>query len=180
MSRELRAFSATIPAGTPLAAPVTRDLSFPSRVVDRIDIMVPPGNNGLVGFQIANAGIAVIPANLGGFLTANGETLIWPLEQQIDSGSWQLIGYNLGVYDHTLYVRFLLSLVQEQPGGGGLPSLAGLTQVGAGQAFPGTDLSQPPPPPLVLAGAPAPPILTNPPPEFAFVPPPPGGFGGAR
>lgn len=122
MAREIRTRKAKIPSGTPISAPVTVDVSFPPRVVQRVDLLVPAGANGLVGFQLANSGGQVIPADAGDWIIANGETIVWPLENQIDSGSWQVIGYNTGIYDHTIYLRFLLALVQSA-GAGAQPTV---------------------------------------------------------
>jgi hypothetical protein len=110
MSREIRAFAPTIPACTPQSAPVAFSLAMPARIVDQIDIRVPPGPNGLMGFQITSANQPIIPYNAGAFVIANDERIIWALTNQITSGAWQLMGYNTGQYDHTVYVRFLLSL----------------------------------------------------------------------
>lgn len=111
MAREIRKFEAKIPAGTAKTAPVTIDVSFPPRVVTQINVRVPPGPNGNLGFQIAAAGNQVIPINLGQFIVANDDRMEWPLTDYIDSGDWQVVGYNTGAYDHTIYVTFLLDLV---------------------------------------------------------------------
>jgi hypothetical protein len=113
VSRELRAFSATIPAGTLQSAPGLFDMSFPTRVVDEIQVFVPSGPNGTVGFAFANAGTKVIPYNQGGFIVANNEVIPIVLTHQVTSGSWQLVGYNNGAFDHTIFVRFYLSLPQD-------------------------------------------------------------------
>jgi hypothetical protein len=113
MAREIRAFANTIPAGTPIATPAVFDMGMPARIVDKIEIHVPPGPNGQMGFQVAAAGIQIIPANAGMFIIASDDLIEWPLTDQLTSGAWQMIGYNTGQYDHTVYFRFLLSLVQD-------------------------------------------------------------------
>lgn len=115
MAREIREFGCIIPAGTPSDAPVTIDMSFPPRIVDEIDVRIPPGPNGLVGFQVANSGVAIIPVGGDTFLVGNDDRITWPLTDYATSGSWQLIGYNAGQYDHTIYVTFKLSLVAPAP-----------------------------------------------------------------
>jgi len=119
MSREIRAFECVIPAGTAKAAPVTFSLAMPARIVDQIDIRIPPGPNGLMGFQLTSSGAQIIPYNAGAFVVANDERLTWPLTNQITSGAWALTGYNTGQYDHTVYVKFLLSLPGQPAGPGG-------------------------------------------------------------
>lgn len=73
---------------------------------------IPPGPRGLVGFALGSAGQNIIPYNNGQWIIADDDTINWPLEDYLDSGAWQLQGYNLGQYDHTIYLRFLLDLVQ--------------------------------------------------------------------
>lgn len=120
---EIRTFAAVIPAGTPINAPATIDVSFPARTVDGVTVVVPAGANGAVGFQVLNSGLPVIPYNGDGWVIASQEVITWPLTGQITSGSWQVAGYNLGKYDHTVYLRFLLS-PPPSPGMAGLVTIA--------------------------------------------------------
>jgi hypothetical protein len=108
MARELRQFTATIPAGTPLAAPATVALTMPARIVRRVRARIPPGHNGLVGWALAASGVNVIPWNPGAWIVGDDEELTWDLEGQITSGAWQLRGYNTGVYAHAVYLVFEL------------------------------------------------------------------------
>lgn len=101
----------TIPAGTPLLSPVTSDVSFPTRVVTGVHWKVPPGPSGLMGWRLSmSGGIAVIPTG-GGWVVTDDDSDTWPLTGQPDSGGWQLTGYNTDVYDHAVYLDFLLDLV---------------------------------------------------------------------
>lgn len=111
MAREVRSYSGTIPAGTAKTAPVTLDMSFPPRVVDRIIVTVPTGCNGSVGFRIIAAGMPVIPIQLNTWIVTSGTEVSIPTDGYHDSGSWQLQAYNTGNFDHTLSVLFHLSLV---------------------------------------------------------------------
>lgn len=113
MAVEIRAFSCTIPPNTPLSTPVSFDCSFPYRIVTEIEIVVPPGPSGNVGFAIANSGQNMIPFNPGQWIVTDNEKINWTMDEQIESGSWELTGYNTGQFPHTIYVRFLLDLVQE-------------------------------------------------------------------
>lgn len=171
MATEIRAYSATIPAGTPKSAPLTFDMSFPTRQVDRVDVTIPPGNNGLAGVQIANAGVPVIPYNPGGFLVGNGQTIPIPLTGAITSGSWQLIGYNTGQYDHTVYVTFYLSTIGPAGPADQSTVIGDVSGLSAPPAAAGV-VATPETVPAVPSEAE---ILANPPPTGPFVggPPPP-------
>lgn len=117
MAVEVRSFAATIPAGTTADAPVSVDLSFPARQVDSITVRVPPGPSGAVGFVLQNSGVTVIPIAGTDWIITDDEVITWALTDQITSGSWQLAGYNTGTYDHTVYIRFALSLPAAAGGG---------------------------------------------------------------
>jgi len=111
MAVEIRAFTLAIPAGTPSTNPTVLDVSFPPRVVDAVQVIVPPGPSGLVGWCIMNSRLRVIPYQSDQWIITAGESITWPLSQQITSGSWQVAGYNTGANDHSVYFRFLLSLI---------------------------------------------------------------------
>ena len=112
MAREIRAYQVTIPAGTPVAAPYTRDLTMPSRIVRVIGVRVPRGPSGLMGFQLGSKGQQIIPWEPGSWLVMDDDKETFDVEGQIDTGAWQLLGYNTGRYDHTVYLTFQLDPVQ--------------------------------------------------------------------
>lgn len=179
MAREIRAFNVTIPAGTLQSAGFTSDLSFPARIVQQIDVLVPPGPRGEVGFAIGSAGRPVIPEQTGQFIVTDDEVIHWPLENYIDSGSWTFFGYNTGAFPHTIYVRFQLGLVQ-QPGGVA-PVAASAISSEPGTSPTSGPAPSPPLPPLppspIPPAPPAPPLPPPPIPPISPAPPPPPGAG---
>lgn len=108
MAAEVQRFAVTVPAGTLKSAALAFNLAMPPRIVDEIEVVVPPGPRGEVGFQLASGGVQIVPATAGQFFVTDSEVIHWPLEAQIDSGAWQLIAYNTGQFNHTLEVRFLV------------------------------------------------------------------------
>lgn len=141
MATEIRSFALTIPANTPKSAPVTIPIVFPPRTVTQVDWQVPPGPSGLMGWALTIAGQPVIPRNPGAFIVTDNRTQSWPLENYPDQGQWQLTGYNIDVYDHTVYLDFLLQLSSAPPA---TPA-----------QLPNEALSSPPPP-ATLPALPAP------------------------
>lgn len=115
MAQEIRQNSFVIAAGTTPAVPITQDLSFPPRDVSAIEIIVPPGPNGLVGFALMNSNVIVIPYDSDQWIITSDEKIHWDLSGYINSGSWQIRGYNLGVKPHTIYLRWLLNLTTAPP-----------------------------------------------------------------
>ena len=110
MARDIQSFSVTVnPGGTP-AAPQRFPLNMPARIVTGLTVIVPPGPRGEVGFALGAAGVPVLPSNAGGYIVADYQAIDWDVEDQIESGAWQLIAYNTGLYSHTLQVVFRCEL----------------------------------------------------------------------
>lgn len=96
----------TVPAGTTKAAPQVTGLDLPRSLVPaEWTITVPPGPNGDVGFALAVGTTPILPRNPGGWIVANDRVIVWPVDVEYLSGAWALTAYNLGAYDHTLYVE---------------------------------------------------------------------------
>lgn len=115
MAVEVRNFTATIPAGTPIGAPVTVDISFPPRVVASIDWRVPGGPVGLMGWRLSMGKVQVIPTAGDQWIVADGESgTIYP-PAGLQSGAWQVTGYNTGTHAHNVYLVFHLELPTPAP-----------------------------------------------------------------
>lgn len=119
MPAEVRAFTVTVPAGTTQAAPATFPLAVPVRTLRSVQVIVPGGCVGLVGFQIASGGVQIIPANQGGWIIANDEQIKWATDNYPTSGAFQAIAYNGDAFPHNLYFRLELD---PPPGTGATPT----------------------------------------------------------
>lgn len=135
-----------IPAGTAKAAPLVTPIVFPERTVRQVSWRVPPGPSGLMGWALTSDGTPVIPVQPKTYIVTDNQADSWELEGYLDSGNWQVTGYNTGIYPHTVYLTFLLDLI----GSGGQPSApaadAGVGVVGAVGTVTGTTSTVPPPP----------------------------------
>lgn len=109
MATQIQTFDVTIPAGTPIAAPVVVDVSFPPMVTEVIHWRVPRGPNGLMGWRLTSGSGQVIPKNTGQWIITDNESATWRLEDLHDSGSWQVTGYNTGTHNHVIRLRFHVS-----------------------------------------------------------------------
>lgn len=103
-------FSVTTPAGTRQSAPLTTAITMPVRTVNSIRWRVPPGPRGALGFLLAMGGVPVLPTNKGNYIVADNDEDTWQLTNLPDSGAWQVISYNTGIYPHTVFVTFLADL----------------------------------------------------------------------
>jgi hypothetical protein len=115
VAAEIWHFAFTIPPGTTKAAPLTVDLTMPPRNIVEVEIKIPAGPAGMMGFQLAAAGQSMIPVNAGQWIVTDNEAINWPMHDQIESGAWQAIGYNTGTYPHTIYIRFQVDLIGVAP-----------------------------------------------------------------
>lgn len=157
MAVEFRIVTVTVPAGTPIANPQLTKITLPARKVERVEVQVPPGPRGEVGFRLGSSGVQFIPYDLGGWLITNNEVVPLELDGLWDSGAWEFTAYNTGTYAHTLTVRFHLGVVQ-QPGRS-TPAPLTAAQLGAVPVAAGAPSPAGPVQPL-----PVPPPLPPPPP----------------
>lgn len=114
MASQVFSFQVTIPPGTPQSAPFRQNVTLPDRKVDSLEITVPPGPSGAMGFAVTSRGVNIIPVTAGTYIVTDDRHITWPLTDLPTSGDWQVSGYNVGVWPHTVYLEFLVDLV-EQP-----------------------------------------------------------------
>lgn len=120
MARQVLQSTATIPAGTPINAPVTVDLGFTEFDIERIDLEVPPGPSGCMGFVLANNGVPWIPQQGFDWIIWDDHSEGFNTTDYPTGAGWEVIGYNVGQYDHNVIVRFHVNPV-EQPAPGITP-----------------------------------------------------------
>lgn len=113
MAQEVRTFTFTVPKGGTALAPQVFPLTMPPRIVKNVELFFPAGNGGQLWIALGMAGTHIIPANAGQYITAENNTLKWPLDNFPDSGAWQLFAYNSGNYAHMLQIRFLVNIPGE-------------------------------------------------------------------
>lgn len=110
MAAEIRSFTVSVPKGGTAAAPQRFLLDMPPRIVQWVELFFPAGNGGQLWIALGMAGTRIIPANAGAYLTADNDTLKWPLDNYPNSGAWQLFAYNSGSFAHLIQIRFLLAI----------------------------------------------------------------------
>lgn len=115
MAIEVHQFTANIPANTPKTALAVVDLPLNLFDIESIDLEVPPGPAGLMGFYLALSDQQWIPWEMGEFLIWDDYRANWPLQNQPTSSGWQVHGYNEDDYDHVVVVRFHVQLVGPVP-----------------------------------------------------------------
>lgn len=100
-------------------------MPFADGVIERVIITVPPGPSGFVGFQLAHLGQSVIPYTGSTYIIADDRIIDWPLSNFPTASGWQLVAYNTDVFDHTLYLEFLINEIPSA-----IPRLVTLIPIG--------------------------------------------------
>ena len=119
MATSITVVSATIPAGTIPPGTVTVPLDLEPSNVESIRWRVPPGPRGNMGWCLAMGSVQVLPDDAGTFIIADDEEDTWNISNLPDSGAWEVIGYNTGTFDHTVYLGFFTTPIATSSGGGG-------------------------------------------------------------
>ena len=114
MAQRIEAPTITVPSGTAIVTPQVTALSLRDAIVERIEIVVPPGPSGLVGFAIFHSGQQVIPFTAGQWVVADNQRFDWNIERFPTGDKWQVQAYNTDVYNHTLYFFFHLQELGQQ------------------------------------------------------------------
>jgi hypothetical protein len=109
MATRIEPFSVTVAAGTTQAAFQRTALRFDQGTVTQIDVRVPPGAAGLVGFRIAHSNQSVLPYKGNTWFVMDNDKAEWHLESFPDGDGWELWAYNLDLYAHTVYVWFYVT-----------------------------------------------------------------------
>lgn len=115
MADEILQFACTIPAGTLKSAPVTIPMAMTLYDVESVDVEVPSGPAGLMGFYLAIGAEPWIPHAQNSWIVWDNQSKNWPLSNQPTSYGWNLVGYNTGKYNHTITVRFHVTSVSPSP-----------------------------------------------------------------
>jgi hypothetical protein len=95
----------TVPAGTLITAPQTTALSLRDAVLQRIEVVIPPGPSGLMGFAFLHSGQQIIPFNTAQWIIADDDKLSWDVDNYPTGNKWSVRAYNTDVYAHSLYLR---------------------------------------------------------------------------
>lgn len=115
MADRIEWFEFTIPANTPQSAPVSNPMVFRQGAVVEIDVKIPPGPAGNVGFYISAGGSQYIPRTFGSFIFPDDDYIVWPIQNAITSGSWGLVAFNTDTWPHVIQVAFQVNEIAQSP-----------------------------------------------------------------
>ncbi len=106
MADRIERFEVLTPAGTTKAAPLTTSLSFSEGIVERLEVLVPPGPRGFAGFKILHSQQVIIPRTGAAWIVSDNFTHDWQLSHYPTGDKWSIQTHNTDVFDHTFYLTF--------------------------------------------------------------------------
>ena len=110
MAVQINQTTVVVPANTPKTALSVATISLPLLQIESIDLEVPPGPVGLMGFYIALSGQQWIPWNAGEFIVWDNYRDSCDLQNQLIGVPWEVHAYNLDAANsHEIVVRFHLN-----------------------------------------------------------------------
>lgn len=115
MAERIELFQVTCPLGTAITAPFSANLSMDEAAVERIEVTVPKGPSGLMGFRLRHSAQTVIPYKGTNWIVTDGEVLSWPVSGYPTGDKWSIQMYNTDIFDHTVYIRLLVNEVGATP-----------------------------------------------------------------
>lgn len=102
-------YDVAVPALTPKAAPLeTPTVWTPGELVS-VDVRIPDGAAGLVGFRILYAHAQAIPTTPGAWIIGNDDLFQADAIGYLNGGQWSVLAYNLDNFPHTLHVRYFVA-----------------------------------------------------------------------
>lgn len=101
--------SVTVPAGTPIGAPVSVPWVTEDNTISDIELEIPPGHNGLTGIRITKGDIQLVPWSKNQWIVANDYSRVFPVGVYIPTGDLKINAYNTGSYPHTFYLRMTVT-----------------------------------------------------------------------
>lgn len=99
----------TVPAGTPISAPVSSTWPLEDNYLIEITTRIPPGPSGQMGFRILWSEQQIVPWGNNSYLIADNEEIVWRSNTAMTVSGLVVQGYNTGTYPHTAYLRALIS-----------------------------------------------------------------------
>lgn len=103
MADRIEITTVTIPANTVIASFQTTQADFQNGRVDRLEVRIPPGPSGLVGFRVAHSGQVIIPRRGDEWFVTDNDKLDWDLSNYPTGNAWEIDAYNIDVYEHRIF-----------------------------------------------------------------------------
>lgn len=109
MASRLYELDVTVPAGTQKLTPVTTPFVLEDAMLTSMTIRVPPGHVGLTGIRVVRSSQQIIPWGNFSFLVMDNEKIDLQLNEEIQRNALVVSAYNTDIFNHTFYLRAVIS-----------------------------------------------------------------------
>lgn len=93
-----------VPPGTLPTAPLITPWKTEDATIVSIEIVIPPGHNGLTGIRFVKGDAQILPFGINSWIIANDIFRVFPVGAFTPTGDLAVWTYNQGVYTHTFYI----------------------------------------------------------------------------
>lgn len=111
MAERVLQATVTLPTQVSHSNDVTVALPIGDWDIEAIDLEVPPGPAGVMGFYLANNGVPWIPRTSGEYIVWDDHSERFHATNYPTGGGWQVVGHNNGDNDHVVVVRFHVNAI---------------------------------------------------------------------
>lgn len=95
----------SVPAGTPIAAPVTVPWITEDADIADIEILIPSGPNGTTGIRIMKGDVQLLPWGASSWIIGNDYNRTFPIGGYLPTTDLKVQAYNIGQNNHNFYLR---------------------------------------------------------------------------
>lgn len=110
-------FDVAVPANTAQANAIETPTRWAPGELVSVDVRIPDGASGLVGFRILYAHGQAIPTTPGSWIIGNDDLFQTDVLGYLNGGEWSILAYNLDRFPHSLHVRYFVADLSRLGGG---------------------------------------------------------------
>jgi len=101
-------FQVTTPPSTEIATPLSTAWPLDDGSLISVNLIIPPGHNGLTGFRILMAEQEILPWGSSGWIIGNDRNVNYPVNTEISGTELAIQTYNTDIWQHTHYLEAVL------------------------------------------------------------------------
>lgn len=95
----------TVPAGTSQNAPISVPWVTEDAVLSDVEILIPPGANGVAGIRIMKGDVQLLPWGANSWIIGNDYNRTFPIGGYLPTSDIKIQAYNAGSNQHSFYLR---------------------------------------------------------------------------
>ncbi len=109
MADRMYLFQVTCPAGRSSTVPLSSTWAMEDGWLSTITVIIPDGHSGFTGIRFKRAGTLFWPYSGAAWVIANNDEIVVPYNDTMTITGITIETYNTDVFDHTFYMRAVLS-----------------------------------------------------------------------